>query len=647
MLYLLLFHYREVVEFLFIIISFFCTMERIWLLLFRIEYFLGGERMAHNLSANSSYINLFNVEEFSQRTSNIVSALDSMNNKSFIRTEENQLNELRAVRKNILDFFKVKSTAELQKKYQSAIASSSLINFSGANLKRIFITPAEEGVDFDLMSEAVYDFIEYKIRNSTDNITKTIAELTQETLEEGLLKLYSHFNTGKTGGHFRAKQSRRGAFSKKNYSDAELRELIKEIFNTAEMTANFKKYAIANFPEIIEQNKSKKGKGGKKQSNIQNIVFYQEADKNNGGLFQYTAKLSETEVTVDYASSKNQEIINYFVSNSGVAGTEDETILREIFYEIIAKNPKVFFVGESVKEITGLLGEVRGIFFLKKLFKGSAIEAAVSWYGGTHTGKNNSKPHRDIVIEACNNLQFGVQSKNSINEVSDNYSHKIDFWSKNADTFIKDLDDNIFFNNPGWKNVFLNYFGSVFFNIPYIAIKGEGRTMYEQAERARDDTARGKDFNSSRQDLLQRTPLVDRLLSLFASSFLYASVQEDLIEFKDLNSIYLIGASGILTAADIVENILRIFQKNQTSFRVTAHYKSKGSHNIVDMMNKHSYFATQKRKAKAESSKEEREKLLKKLEQERTSYNKKNILNDVNISAQFTFSKNLMFMSGI
>lgn len=601
--------------------------------------------MAHDLSATSSYINLFNVEEFSQRTSNIVSALDSMNNKSFIREEENQLNKLRAVRKNILDFFGVKSTAELQKKYQSAIVSSSLINFSGTNLERIFITPAEEGVDFDLLSEAIYDFIEYKIRNSTDNIIKVITELTQGTLEEGLSKLYGYLNTGKTGGHFHAKQSGRGAFSQKNYSDAELRKLIKEIFNTAEMTANFKKYAVANFPEIIKQNKSKKGKGKKKQSNIQNIIFYQEADKNNGGLFRYTAKLSETEVTVNYANSKNQEIINYFVSNSGVAGTEDEIILREIFSEIIAKNPKVFFVGKSVKEITGLLGEVRGIFFLKKLFKNSAIEATVSWYGGTRTGKNNSKPHRDIVIEACNNLQFGVQSKNSINEVSDSYSHKINFWSKNADTFIRDLDDNIFFNNPGWKDVFLNYFGSVFFNVPYIIIKGKGKTTYEQAEKARDDVGRGTDFNSLRQDLLQRVPLVDRLLSLFASSFLYASVQKDLVEFKDLNSIYLIGTSGILTAADIVENILRSFQNNQTSFRVTAHYKSRASHNIVDMMNKHSYFATQKRKAK--SSKRKREELLKKLEQERTSYNKKNILNDVNISAQFTFSKNLMFMSGI
>jgi hypothetical protein len=543
------------------------------------------------------------------------------------------LTELQEIRKEIWKVFGVSSTKELQEKYREAVESSELINFSGKGLKKRFIEPMEQNFDFELLSEAVYEFLEIVLNDKQREIVALVDQEAQNALSEFYKIFGENIKDSHRGASFRAKQSKRGVISSNNFSD-----IIREVFSTEEMTKNFRKYVESRFPKMVKDSKD---------FSTKNIQAYLDSQKDAiGGTFIYTQKQKASEIkdkiTKDKMTNKeleqtNEKIIEYYVNGSGLTKSEDNIFLKKIFQEVLAKEKTAFYVGESTTQVTGLLGEVRAMFFLKKMFSNTGVD--ISWVGGTRTGSKAAQPHRDLIMKIGEKRQLGVQVKNSTNEITDYYSQKIDFWSKNADTFMRDLKTDIFPGGEAWENVFLNYFGTMMFNIPY-TVKLNGNKKRYVPSSAAESTTNGSLFNTKRSELLNQATVVNKLLSIFATSFLYASLCKDLKEYRDLNAIYLIGSSGILTAADIIEDILRNFTNgtNETNpvFKVTAKYKDKGSHNIVDLLNNRISF--QEKKAKAVGNVDE----LLKLEKEETAYNKGNILKDITLTANFSFSNNLV-----
>jgi hypothetical protein len=49
---------------------------------------------------------------------------------------------------------------------------------------------------------------------------------------------------------------------------------------------------------------------------------------------------------------------------------QDRELIRAIINHILREDPHVFFVGGNTKDITGLLGEISGLYYLSKLFGG-------------------------------------------------------------------------------------------------------------------------------------------------------------------------------------------------------------------------------------------------------------------------------------
>lgn len=589
--------------------------------------------MSNLVDARAEYKSIFTADLFAQRVNNLSNALGSFPQKPE-EVLKNTYDDLVKIQARVFSIFKVGSTKELQTKYRNAIETSSLINFSGEGLKDTFIEPAKRGYTDEELIDAVTQFL---------MITISQDEMVKEKISEGIVtNIIDIANTLHIGRGAKFKNPVKQNTG--DFSVASIHSQVMDAINLKKITP-----ALRNF--LIKKMKELSG------TNPQNIdiskikVFLERESSDQGGIFFYTQGLTETQVkdkinSTNYKDSKkskkelgktNAQIIDYYVNNSGLTDARDLRILRGIFTEILNQKGTEFFIGRSITKITGLLGEVRALFFLRKLFP----EESIVWRGGTYTGAKGTQPHQDLLFNALGQYNLGVQVKNSTQEVSEFYSQKIEFWAKNADTFIKDLDENVFIGqaDPSWRNVFLNYFGTLHFNIPYI-ITGEGENRKAEVASAAEPTESGTLFNTNRERLEGELYLVNRLLSMFASSYLYANLDKTLQSTTDLNAIYLIGTSGILTAADIIQNIIESFNGGDYPLLISSKYKDRGSHNIVDTFNARKYFSQRKKNAKALT--EGRKEALSKIKSEENAYNSKNILNDVTISATFIFPENLV-----
>jgi hypothetical protein len=126
------------------------------------------------------------------------------------------------------------------------------------------------------------------------------------------------------------------------------------------------------------------------------------------------------------------------------------------------------------------------------------------------------------------------------------------------------------------------YFATYRFNVPYI-VSGE---KFQRADRAREsgkNPDKGKEFNKSYDALRALKKDVNKLLSVFASSFLYMNVGTPLN--ADRNLLYLIGGTALVSASEILTHIKNELSRGGTTpIRVTSTIPSDNI-NIVTALN--------------------------------------------------------------
>jgi hypothetical protein len=62
----------------------------------------------------------------------------------------------------------------------------------------------------------------------------------------------------------------------------------------------------------------------------------------------------------------NVKMTNFIISRA----PQDQGLIREIINYILSQEPYAFFVGGNTKDITGLLGEISGLYYLSKFLGG-------------------------------------------------------------------------------------------------------------------------------------------------------------------------------------------------------------------------------------------------------------------------------------
>ena len=323
----------------------------------------GGEEMAIG-----SYYDVYTVEEYEKRVNNIATSIIELGNGNFFfqakRKVLTQINILKIKEQKIFKLLNVSNLKELNQrleKYKTAVC-----NLSGAGLNEAFL----EGLrwksekEFRTFEEAVMSVIEEEILEG-----KPIYEWGVDTAREKVLKAISESFGSIPNVKF---------WSEKGMSSTEF------------SVANFTKEQKERWKKLL----ATKYKNNLKAQGYNIIVNSTETSfTNEFNWYGITNKLTQLEAKEQLTLKEVYEI-NQKIKTLILSKVSDQGLISQILDHILMKDPYAFFVGKNLNDITGLLGEVQGLYYLAK-FLGDDLSAALSWQGGLHVGSGNKKPHQD------------------------------------------------------------------------------------------------------------------------------------------------------------------------------------------------------------------------------------------------------------
>lgn len=240
---------------------------------------------------------------------------------------------------------------------------------------------------------------------------------------------------------------------------------------------------------------------------------------------------------------------------------------REVIFDPETKT-KIFYGGNMLNGITGLLGEIQGMFFIKSLLgEANNVEGAVEWVGG----KGN--PHEDLILHSLGKM-VGIQVKNSYKDVEK----------------IGKMEDISFMNRAAWsfdsvvKRIgaadyqdILSIYEMEAFNIEYLIEDG----IYKKG----DNDA----FKPTRDNIIFLAREADRIMALFAGALMYMAVGEEFTDIETGNSVYILGGATLKLASEILVSLFKKLEnyEKDIGFKISAHFEKGASQigNIVDYFN--------------------------------------------------------------
>lgn len=226
---------------------------------------------------------------------------------------------------------------------------------------------------------------------------------------------------------------------------------------------------------------------------------------------------------------------------------------NQVYYPVInnmlAVNPKLFYVGKNYNDITGLMGELQTGMYLKIL----GFENATWVAQETHSGKQYSADWMtvDNVLGA-----FGIQVKNSV-------------WGNENISFgqltFENMSD-ILLNATGIPG--LDKIEEVIHFVEDIMLINQFNIMYQKIN-GKATPATNKQFGPTREKIeKQLLPAAMRILRICSSVMLHIQTQEQIGEnLKGINSNVLYIVNGAAhSAGEMIQNIIN----NSDAFKVNS-----------------------------------------------------------------------------
>ena len=492
--------------------------------------------------AISNYYDVYNVKDYRIRVNDLDNSINNLINSNFytdaINDVKHQIEILKQKEKKIFKILKVKDIQELNSRMEEY--KKAVINLSGAGLNQAFIAVLKEKnqQEYEAFNEAVMSIInEDLFKNKViDRLEEEGKNIILEALNLGLnrkgnTKFRAHkgiTNQGIFPASFTEEQKKRW---KKLFKE-------KKYFNNQKVQKYLQITATSN------------------QNQMQATFTWSTITED---LTPTEAKERLTENEINEINLKIKTLILSKINN-------DVELISKIIDYILSKDKTIFFVGKNINDITGILGEIQGLYYLSK-FLGGNLSDAISWVGGLHIAKNSKKPHRDILLK-----NFGIQVKNTTEEAIS----RVDFASSDINTFLDKIG-----LAPETKNIFLNFYGTVAFNVEY-HVDRRKKQGYQYISGLNLKAKNAKEFSNLREKLLSFESDINTLLSLFGATYMYLDIAEKGKNI-DANSLFLLGGVAFQTASQILSDILEDLDTNKSRFRVNMNLKE--SKNIIDALN--------------------------------------------------------------
>lgn len=281
----------------------------------------------------------------------------------------------------------------------------------------------------------------------------------------------------------------------------------------------------------------------------------------------------------------NEYMINYIISQSSVS---NPSLLKQCIEDIISEKDTIFFVGNTAKNLTGILGEIQGLYYIRSILNDNKISSSeVSWIGG----KGN--PHADLLLKNIAEEYFGIQVKNTtredaIQEVGfESFKSKINKEMINGNmnfSWVKETSENFgdtLNQNPVLFNAITGLLAMEDFNIPYIWSDNRATPA---------DINQVPRFSLTRRAIISSAEHARKAATSFVAGMMYMQLSPNDAAGTS-NTLYLIGGTLAITSASILTDIIHNLEKELTSFRVEIERvvnkktKEKNIETIVDFLN--------------------------------------------------------------
>ena len=279
--------------------------------------------------------------------------------------------------------------------------------------------------------------------------------------------------------------------------------------------------------------------------------------------------------------SAELEIINKNIEELIVryAAAQNEPLLRQVVNLVIRSNKFAFFVGKNLKAITGLLGEIQGLYYLSTLtntppshwYSGQGVDygpfAKMRWVADTRRGNLSQKASIDILLE-----DIGIQVKNTTRDITDSYYNTVNFSGKgislNSLARALNIEDSLFIDAVS------SLYQTYGFNVEY-QTKGE---VYMEGD--------NPIFVPTREKMETLITMTERLFGIWLECAMHMGTNksfETALE-TNVNAVYFI--NGLFySSSEILMMLYDALKKGSRSgARISAIMPRKGS-NIVSYLN--------------------------------------------------------------
>lgn len=264
--------------------------------------------------------------------------------------------------------------------------------------------------------------------------------------------------------------------------------------------------------------------------------------------------------SVDEALIANNRFREQFKAYIAKKATKAIPRLDEILDYVFDKNKKALFVGNNIKDITGLVGEIQALCYFSILMGGrfSLNSKTVDWVATSLSG--GKQFHADLTWAR----KYGIQVKNSVKDVVDS----IHFYDGKLDYFLQQIPPDLLSDIE--KQIIIQTYATYYFNVPYMYTADGG-------------FQRGPNMvYQPTYDTLERlVGIADKLLLLLSDSLLYIGLGNAAQNEKG-NVLYVIGGRDLIFASEIIKEILDAI-KNQVANPMALNRPAE-TYNIVNFL---------------------------------------------------------------
>lgn len=283
-----------------------------------------------------------------------------------------------------------------------------------------------------------------------------------------------------------------------------------------------------------------------------------------------------TGVTIDKLIQTFPNLVNIVKDNlktkiKNKYSGKNSKIFHEVVDEIISQAPiTALFTGQNAaNNITGLLGEIQGLFYIRVILNDKKSSAKASWTATQTFGGNTKQVHTDILLEDVLG-SYGIQIKNTSLEQALAQEKAINFQSFESSKAKHFIDGNLSIINPteNIKQVLGENDLELYYAIDNILAMENFNIEYIWENKA-PKIAPNKDFSPVRIDIERLAQLAKKAILVFSAASMFMQMSNEVnLKTGGGNSLYIIGGTLAITSATIISDIIKDLENNIQRFSV-------------------------------------------------------------------------------